>query len=42
MENDLSEYRKSYDKGELLLEQVPENPLELFQKWFFEVDKTML
>ena len=39
MENDLSEYRKSYDKGELLLEQVPENPLELFQKWFFEVDK---
>jgi len=39
MENDLSNYRKSYDKGELLLENVPENPLELFQKWFHEVDE---
>ncbi|MWW25163.1 pyridoxamine 5'-phosphate oxidase [Algibacter lectus] len=38
MEKDLSNYRKSYDKGELLLEEVPENPLELFQKWFHEVD----
>jgi pyridoxamine 5'-phosphate oxidase len=38
MENDLSNYRKSYEKGELLLENVPENPLELFQKWFHEVD----
>jgi len=39
MENDLSNYRKSYNKGELLLENAPENPLELFQKWFYEVDK---
>jgi len=39
MENDLSNYRKSYNKGELLLKEAPENPLELFQKWFFEVDK---
>ncbi|PQV45459.1 pyridoxamine 5'-phosphate oxidase [Jejuia pallidilutea] len=39
MENDLSNYRKTYNKGELLLENAPENPLELFQKWFFEVDK---
>lgn len=38
MENDLSNYRKSYEKGELLLNNVPENPMELFQKWFFEVD----
>lgn len=38
MEKDLSHYRKSYEKGELLLEAVPENPMELFQKWFFEVD----
>ena len=38
MEKDLSNYRKSYEKGELLLEKVPENPLELFQKWFYEVD----
>ncbi|WP_027137459.1 pyridoxamine 5'-phosphate oxidase [Gaetbulibacter saemankumensis] len=39
MEKDLSNYRKSYEKGELLLKDVPENPLELFQKWFYEVDK---
>lgn len=39
MEKDLSNYRKSYEKGELLLNEVPENPLELFQKWFHEVDK---
>ncbi|WP_299554278.1 pyridoxamine 5'-phosphate oxidase [Seonamhaeicola sp.] len=39
MEKDLSSYRKSYEKGALLLSEVPENPMELFQKWFFEVDK---
>lgn len=39
MEKDLSDYRKSYEKGELLLNEVPENPMELFQKWFYEVDK---
>ncbi|MGC6432535.1 MAG: pyridoxamine 5'-phosphate oxidase [Jejuia sp.] len=39
MENDLSNYRKSYEKGELLLKDAPENPIELFQKWFYEVDK---
>ena len=38
MEKDLSGYRKTYEKGELLVKEVPENPLELFQKWFFEVD----
>ncbi|MDG1728656.1 MAG: pyridoxamine 5'-phosphate oxidase [Algibacter sp.] len=39
MEKDLSNYRKSYEKAELLLNEVPENPLELFQRWFYEVDK---
>lgn len=39
MEKDLSNYRKSYEKGELRLKDVPENPMELFQKWFFEIDK---
>ncbi|HMC00666.1 MAG TPA: pyridoxal 5'-phosphate synthase, partial [Flavobacteriaceae bacterium] len=39
MEKDLGNYRKSYEKDELLLEKVPENPMELFQKWFFKVDK---
>ena len=39
MEKDLSSYRKSYEKGALLLNEVPENPMELFQKWFYEVDE---
>lgn len=38
MEKDLSNYRKSYEKGELLLDNVPENPIELFRNWFVEVD----
>ena len=38
MQTDLGNYRKSYEKGELLLENVPENPLELFRDWFIEVD----
>ena len=38
MQNDLSNYRKSYKKGELLLKNAPENPLELFRDWFVEVD----
>ncbi|SHI87563.1 pyridoxamine 5'-phosphate oxidase [Algibacter luteus] len=38
MEKDLSHYRKSYEKSELLLSEVPENPMELFQKWFYEID----
>lgn len=39
MEKDLSNYRKSYEKHELLLKDVPENPIELFQKWFYEIDQ---
>lgn len=39
MNNDLGNYRKSYDKGTLLEAHISENPLELFQKWFFEVDQ---
>lgn len=38
MEKDLSNYRKSYNKSELLVENISDNPLELFQKWFIEVD----
>jgi len=38
MEKDLGNYRKSYEKGELNLVDVPENPLELFQKWFLNAD----
>ncbi|TCK69094.1 pyridoxamine 5'-phosphate oxidase [Winogradskyella wandonensis] len=39
MEKDLSNYRKSYEKGELLVENVSENPIELFRDWFLEVDQ---
>ncbi|MDX1277726.1 pyridoxamine 5'-phosphate oxidase [Oceanihabitans sediminis] len=38
MNRDLGDYRRSYEKGELLLKDTPENPMELFQKWFYEVD----
>ncbi|GLB50143.1 pyridoxamine 5'-phosphate oxidase [Neptunitalea lumnitzerae] len=38
MQKDLSDYRKVYKKSELLEEQVPENPMQLFQTWFYEVD----
>jgi len=39
MEGDLGNHRKSYEKGELLRKDVPENPMELFQKWFYEVSQ---
>jgi len=38
--NDLGNYRKSYEKGALLKSNVPENPMELFQKWFYDVDNS--
>ncbi len=40
MQNDLSDYRKSYEKNALLEDSIPENPMELFQKWFYEVEAT--
>lgn len=39
MEKDLSNYRRNYQKKELSLKDIPENPLELFQKWFYEVEE---
>jgi len=39
MDKDLSNYRKVYKKKELSKKEVSENPMELFQKWFFEVDE---
>ena len=38
MEKDLGNYRKSYEKAALIKSNVPENPMELFQKWFYDVD----
>ena len=40
MNKDLSNYRKSYEKSELLLSTVPEHPMQLFQTWFYEVDNS--
>ena len=34
---DLRDYRKSYNKSELLETNLPEDPINLFNKWFFEV-----
>jgi pyridoxamine 5'-phosphate oxidase len=38
MNKDLSNYRKSYDKSELLLNNVPSKPIDLFQDWFKKAD----
>ena len=38
MQKDLGNYRKSYEKSSLTGDVIPENPMELFQKWFYEVE----
>ncbi|MDY7395219.1 pyridoxamine 5'-phosphate oxidase [Aureibaculum sp. 2210JD6-5] len=38
MEKDLSNYRKTYQKDDLLEENTPENPIELFRDWFYVAD----
>ncbi|ADY28007.1 pyridoxamine 5'-phosphate oxidase [Cellulophaga lytica] len=40
MKKDLGDYRKSYQKSELLENGISDNPIELFQKWFYEVEAT--
>ena len=40
MEKDLSNYRKSYEKNPLLKDHISDNPMELFQKWFYEADES--
>lgn len=40
MQQDLSDYRRSYRKSALLEETISDNPMELFQKWFYEVQAT--
>ena len=37
--NDLSNYRKSYEKSELLESMIDENPMMQFQKWFYETEE---
>ena len=36
--SDLSNYRKSYEKSELLEINLPEDPINLFNRWFHEVE----
>lgn len=36
---DLSNYRKSYEKSELLETNIPEDPINLFHKWFYETEE---
>lgn len=38
MQKDLGDYRKTYEKSELTEASIRENPLEQFQKWFYEVE----
>jgi pyridoxamine 5'-phosphate oxidase len=38
MENDLSGYRKEYRQKELLENDLPDNPIQLFQTWFYEAE----
>ena len=40
MAQDLSSYRKSYEKHELLEKNCSENPIELFDNWFLKADKS--
>lgn len=36
---DLSDYRKSYEKSQLLENNIPEDPINLFHKWFYETEE---
>ncbi len=38
MHKDLGKYRKSYEKSDLTEDAISENPMQLFQKWFYEVE----
>jgi pyridoxamine 5'-phosphate oxidase len=36
---DLSDYRKSYEKSQLLESAIPEDPINLFHRWFYETEE---
>ena len=40
MSKDLSNYRKSYERQELLESNCPDNPIQLFQTWFLNADSS--
>lgn len=37
--NDLSNYRRSYEKSQLNEDNLPEDPITLFRNWFLEVEE---
>ncbi|WP_264521604.1 pyridoxamine 5'-phosphate oxidase [Flavobacterium sp. N1994] len=37
---DLSNYRKSYEKSQLLESTIPEDPINLFHRWFYETKES--
>ncbi|NBC58164.1 MAG: pyridoxamine 5'-phosphate oxidase [Bacteroidetes bacterium] len=39
MNNNLENYRKSYNKSALIRSELEENPFQQFRKWFVEVDE---
>jgi len=39
MKEDLSDYRKSYEKSELTEQNIPEDPINLFKTWFVESEE---
>ena len=39
MERDLSNFRKTYTKKELVESAISENPMELFNTWFAEAER---
>ena len=38
MQKDLGDYRRSYEKSALVEDSISDKPMELFQKWFYEVE----
>jgi pyridoxamine 5'-phosphate oxidase len=40
MHSELGNFRKSYEKSALSEEIISDNPMELFQKWYYEVEKS--
>ena len=40
MKKDLGHYRKSYEKSALMEDAISDNPMELFQKWFHEAERS--
>ena len=40
MKKNLENQRKSYEKSALMEDAISDNPMELFQKWFYELEKS--